>query len=115
MPQVANRPEGEHDWGQQSSLGYAQRVLNARLKPYLEAGNQTGFEVKSVTDESPLKEVGIEDGDIIKSINGEPIDSDLDILLIHDAIIKGDLYALSIVRDGKPLTLSGKPKTGGKS
>ena len=72
--------------------------------------NQEGFEVKSVLDDSPLKAIGLENGDIIKSINGEPIDSDLDILQIHDAIINGDSYTLSVVRDGRPVTLSSKIK-----
>ncbi len=60
--------------------------MKVRLKPFYQGGNQDGFEVKSIHGDSPLKAIGLEDGDIIKSINGEPIDSDLDILQIHDAI-----------------------------
>lgn len=99
-------PADEPSWEERSSLGYAQVSLKVRLKPFIKDGNQEGFEVKSVLDDSPLKAIGLENGDIIKSINGEPIDSDLDILQIHDAIRNGDSYTVSVVRDGKPLTLS---------
>jgi type II secretion system protein C len=103
-------PTDEPSWDERSSLGYAQARLKARLKPFHQGGNQEGFEVKSIHGDSPLKAIGIEDGDIIKSINGEPIDSDLDILQIYDAIRNGDSYTISVVRDGKPITLSSKLK-----
>ena len=110
LQQETALPTDEPSWDDRSSLGYAQVSLKVRLKPFIKGGNQEGFEVKSVLDDSPLKAIGLENGDIIKSINGEPIDSDLDILQIHDAIINGDSYTLSVVRDGRPVTLSSKIK-----
>ena len=110
LQQETALPADEPNWEERSSLGYAQASLKVRLKPFIKGGNQEGFEVKSVLDDSPLKAIGLENGDIIKSINGEPIDSDLDILQIHDAIINGDSYTLSVVRDGRPVTLSSKIK-----
>ena len=109
-PQENALPSDEPNWDERSSLGYAQVMLKVRLKPFIQSGNQEGFEVKSILGDSPLKEIGVEDGDIIKRINGEPIDSDLDILLIHDAITDGDPYVISVVRGGKPLTLSKQAK-----
>jgi type II secretion system protein C len=103
-------PTDEPNWEERSSLGYAQVSLKVRLKPFIQGGNQEGFEVKSVLDDSPLKAIGLEPGDIMKSINGEPIDSDLDILQISDAIKTGDSYTVSILRDGKPITLPKQAK-----
>jgi type II secretion system protein C len=110
LQQETALPTDEPNWDERSSLGYAQVSLKVRLKPYIKGGNQEGFEVKSILDDSPLKAIGLKDGDIMKSINGEPIDSDLDILQIHDAIKNGDSYAISVVRDGQPITLSSKIK-----
>jgi S1-C subfamily serine protease len=103
-------PTDEPNWDDRSSLGYAQVSLKVRLKPFIKGGNQEGFEVKSIHGDSPLKAIGLENGDIIKSINGEPIDSDLDILQISDAINDGDSYTVSVVRDGEPITLSSEIK-----
>jgi type II secretory pathway component PulC len=110
LQQETALPTDEPNWDERSSLGYAQARLKVRLKPFNQGGNQEGFEVKSIHGDSPLKAIGLEDGDVIKSINGEPIDSDLDILQIYDAINNGDSYTVSVVRDGKPLTLSSKIK-----
>ena len=110
LQQASALPAEEPNWEERSSLGYAQVVLRIRLKPFIQGGNQEGFEVKSILGDSPLKAIGIENGDIIKSINGEPIDSDLDILQIYDAIINGDSYTISVIRDGEPITLSSKIK-----
>jgi PDZ domain len=110
LQQTITLPTDEPNWDDRSSLGYAQARLKARLKPFHQGGNQEGFEVKSIHGHSPLKAIGVENGDIIKSINGEPIDSDLDILLIDDAIKNGDSYTISVVRDGEPITLSNQVK-----
>jgi type II secretory pathway component PulC len=110
LEQASAAPAEEPNWEDRSSLGYAQAKLRVRLKPFYQGGNQDGFEVKSIHGDSPLKPIGLENGDIIKSINGEPIDSDLDILQIHDAINNGDSYTISVVRDGQPITLSSKIK-----
>jgi type II secretory pathway component PulC len=108
--QTITLPAEEPNWDERSSLGYAQVSLKVRLKPYIKGGNQEGFEVKSIHGESPLKAIGLENGDILKSINGTPIDSDLDILQIQDAISSGAPYTISVVRDGTALTLSSEIK-----
>jgi type II secretion system protein C len=110
LQQETALPTDEPNWDYRSSLGYAEAILKVRLKPFIKGGNQEGFEVKSVLDESPLKAIGLQDSDIIKSINGEPIDSDLDILRIHDAIRNGDFYTISVVRGGELMNLSNQVK-----
>ena len=110
LQQETALPTDEPNWDERSSLGYAQARLKIRLKPFIQDGNQEGFEVKSIHGDSPLKAIGIENGDIIKSINGKPIDSDLDILQISDANNSGDSYTVSVVRDDQPITLSSKIK-----
>lgn len=110
LQQASVAPADEPNWDERSSLGYAQASLKVRLKPFNQGGNQEGFEVKSIHGDSPLKAIGLENGDILKSINGTPIDSDLDILQIHDAIKTGAPYTISVVRDGKALTLSSEIK-----
>ena len=103
-------PTEEPNWEERSSLGYAQAMLKVRLKPFIQDGNQEGFEVKSIRGDSPLKAIGVKDGDIIESINGEPIDSDLDLLRIRDAIINNYSYTISVIRDGEPITLANRVK-----
>jgi type II secretory pathway component PulC len=110
LQQASVPPADEPNWDERSSLGYAQASLKVRLKPFNQGGNQEGFEVKSIHGDSPLKAIGLENGDILKSINGTPIDSDLDILQIHDALKNGAPYTISVVRDGKALTLSSEIK-----
>ena len=110
LQQTIPLPAEEPNWEERSSLGYAQASLRVRLKPFNQGGNQEGFEVKSIHGDSPLKAIGLQDGDIIKRINGEPIDSDLDILQIYDAIRNGDSYTISVVRNGKPITLPDQVK-----
>ncbi|HEX4911953.1 MAG TPA: trypsin-like peptidase domain-containing protein [Permianibacter sp.] len=66
--------------------------------------------VEDVAPESPAEAAGLRPGDIITAFAGSPVNrfADLAVLLNQSKI--GTPYALSILRDGKPLSVSVTPR-----
>ncbi len=65
-----------------------------------------GIEVTKVGKKSPAEEAGIKEGDLLRTLNGEKLDSREKLQSILAELAEGDKLALEITRDGKDETIN---------
>lgn len=65
-----------------------------------------GIEVTKVGKKSPAEEAGIKEGDLLRTLNGEKLDSRKKLQSILAELAAGDKLALEITRDGKDETIN---------
>lgn len=68
-------------------------------------GLPEGAAVASVTEDSPAQEAGLQENDIITSVNGEEITGSSDLVSIVQSSSAGDVLKLSVYRQGETLEL----------
>jgi len=90
--------------------GMRVQQIDARIARYLRLSSTQGVVVVEVAPNSPATRAGLEVGDVITAINGDPVKTeDHAILLIYDSRV-GDRLRLHILRNGaemdKTLTLT---------
>ena len=64
-----------------------------------------GAQVQSVSDNSPASSAGLQAGDVVVSINGQPVGGSDSLAAFVRAMSSGDKATLVLVRDGKALTV----------
>lgn len=65
-----------------------------------------GIEVTKVGKKSPAEEAGIKEGDLLRTLNGDKLDSRKKLQSILAELAAGDKLALEITRDGKDETIN---------
>jgi serine protease Do len=65
-----------------------------------------GIEVTKVGKKSPAEEAGIKEGDLLRTLNGEKLDSREKLQSILAELAEGDKLAFEITRDGKDETIN---------
>ena len=76
-------------------------VEHAYLGVSLEAEAEDGAAVSDAVDGGPAAEAGLEDGDVIVAVDGEPVESVQDIRAAVDAKKPGETMVLDVRRDGE--------------
>lgn len=75
--------------------------------------NNQGFLVQDLLDKSLMEKTGIKEGDLIRSVNGEPVNSLIGLYRLYQQITSDDgmkSVSIDIVRDGKQKILVYKIK-----
>jgi general secretion pathway protein C len=85
-------------------------LMQARAELYLKEGRPEGFQLSQIQKGSLLKSVGFEDGDVIRSVNGQEIRSLEDAIALYQQLGDRDSYTIGILRGEKPRTLHVKIK-----
>jgi len=72
------------------------------------AGNHNGLIVANVGKDTPFDRIGLQSGDVVMSINGQPLHAQSDTALWLYPIIRGQAAQAYVLRDGHtlPLTLA---------
>lgn len=85
-------------------------LLSAFLAlPYaVVAGN--GIMVRAVVENSPAEEAGIEPGDIILEVGGQPIQNSADLSNMVNSVEAGANIGLTLLRDGQEVSKTLKPR-----
>ena len=96
------------DFVSQSVNNIAQIMFTVRVKPHFEDGKPAGFQVSNIKDESILKTMGFQDGDIIRSVNGQDIRSAEDVMRLYNTLKDSSFFGIGLVRNGQPKTLNFK-------
>jgi predicted metalloprotease with PDZ domain len=68
-----------------------------------------GLQVQEVEPGSPADEAGLEEGDVVKSVNGRPVRSETEFEVANDSVKADVPVKIAIVRDGTPQTLTLTP------
>ncbi len=83
-----------------------QLLKSARFQPKIVQGVTQGFLVRSVRSKSLLAQLGIKRGDLIKEVNGVPLDSPEKALQVFQQLREAKKVSVNLLRKGKPLTYS---------
>ena len=77
----------------------------ARVVPYTEKGKIVGFRITARRNEELLKKIGLQNGDIIKSINGMDITNPTQALALYGSLRTASNLTVTVLRGGKEITL----------
>lgn len=106
LPPLAVFPRFEGLFGSSGRLGVTVDTLSDQLAEYF--GADEGVLVTSVRSGSAAEKAGLRAGDVIVSMNGNPVDSSSDLSRRTQRLEDGDEFTLEIVRDKQKQTLKGK-------
>jgi general secretion pathway protein C len=74
--------------------------------PYSQGGKRSGIAIIGLNEEGILREIGIKQGDIIKTVNGLTLNSPYQIFNAYRRLKDRHELKIDIVRKGTPLTLT---------
>jgi general secretion pathway protein C len=94
------------DLVRQSVNNMAQLMSAVRMTPYLKDGRPEGFRLTQIKDDSLFKAMGLQNGDILTSINGQSILAAEDVMRAYGAIKEGNSFTVSIMRNNRSTTLN---------
>ena len=80
-------------------------LTQARAELYFKEGRAEGFQLSQIQQGSILKSVGFQDGDVIRSVNGQEVRSLEDAIALYQKLGDSDSYTIGILRGEKPRTL----------
>jgi len=81
-------------------------LAEGQAKPHLNLGKMEGFYINKVKSGSYLQKAGLEDGDIVQSVNNRKIENPNDVVWIQKAISNpGDKVSLQVNRKGRQISL----------
>ena len=86
-------------------IGVSFQPLTSELAKSLGKSDTHGALIASVVPKSPAEKAGVKPGDVIEQVDGQPVVESPD--LLRAVLMKpvGSKVALSVLRDGKPVTL----------
>jgi general secretion pathway protein C len=86
-----------------SNLG--ELMKQARMEPHVVNGKTDGFEVKMLRPNTLFTALGLQLGDVIKQVNGLPLDSPEKALQIFQQLREAQHIVIAVVRDNTPMSL----------
>ncbi|NQT95385.1 MAG: hypothetical protein HQ572_02945 [Candidatus Omnitrophica bacterium] len=81
-------------------------MRNIKISPYLKDGKKIGIMVTKLTEIGILKEAGVKEGDIVKSINGLNLNSPHQIFTAYKKLRNQKEIEVDIIRKDKPIILT---------
>ena len=89
-------------------MGVSTATITSELQRQLGLSEHTGALVQNVTADGPAARAGIENGDVIVSVDGNAVNSPEDLIAAIRDHQPGDTMKVGYVRDGKPTTVDVK-------
>src|SRR6202011_4197123 len=87
-------------------LGVSMYTVTPDIAQSLGLANAQGALVSQVVDGSPAEKAGIHTGDVITSINGQPVKSNGELRNAIGLMRVGDKVEIGLLREGKPLRVT---------
>jgi len=108
-PASFDRPTAPPSAGQSESPALKEvrdLLAEGQAKPHFNSGKMEGFYINKVKDGSYLQKAGLEDGDIVQSVNNRKIENPNDVVWIQKAISNpADKVSLQVNRKGRQINL----------
>jgi serine protease Do len=98
----------EHGRVERGLLGVQIQPVTDEIASSLSLGSASGALVAQVEPDSSAMKAGIESGDVIKSVDGKSIDTVRDLTRTIGAAEPGSTVKVSLMRDGKEMTVQAK-------
>jgi general secretion pathway protein C len=77
----------------------------AAVAPKIENGESIGMEIQGVRPDTLLTKIGIQNGDVFESVNGQALNSPDAALGAYTTLRTADKFSLAIRRNGKPMVI----------
>ena len=89
----------------QNFRNLSQLLTQMRVQPYFQDGKPSGFLISSVSRGSFVERLGARSGDVIREVNGRPIDSVRTAFELYNTFRNDDSVSITITRGGQPQVL----------
>ena len=76
-------------------------LTQARIRPYFSAGKPDGFIISRIKKGSIFQKMGMQNGDVIQSVNDQPIKSPDEMMELYNGLKSGSAISLNIKRRGQ--------------
>jgi general secretion pathway protein C len=80
-------------------------LRQAKAVPHKRDGQQVGFKVINIQQGSVFEDLGIQQGDVIQSVNGRSIRNPKQALTAYRELRSAKKFRVDVLRDGQPTTL----------
>jgi general secretion pathway protein C len=91
----------------QESLQNMNELLSqVRIRPHFRDGQPDGLALTRIKSQSIFARMGLRSGDIVKGVNGNPIETPDDVLSLYEGLKSGSQISLEITRNGEPQTIN---------
>jgi general secretion pathway protein C len=90
---------------EQSARSINHLLSQARVRPAFRDGKPDGLSITQVSNGSFFQRLGLTDGDVLRSVNGKPIQVQDDIVSLYHAVRSMPNVTLMILRGGRPRTM----------
>lgn len=81
-------------------------MKEARIRPYFAVGKAAGIRVDRIKKRSVVEKMGLEDGDVIKGVNGFGLMSPTKVFEAYRKYKNDNLIQVQLIRNDSPLTLT---------
>jgi len=81
-------------------------MKEARIRPYFAIGKAAGIRIDRIENKSVIKKMGLQDGDVIKGINGFGLMSPTNVFEAYRKYKNNSLIQLQLLREDEPVTLT---------
>ncbi|MFO7986420.1 MAG: type II secretion system protein N [Desulfatiglandaceae bacterium] len=81
-------------------------LTQVRIRPHLKNGKPDGFMLSHISSGSMFSKLGLKRGDIVKRLNGAPINTPEDAFAFYKALESGSALTLDIIRQGREKTIN---------
>jgi type II secretion system protein C len=88
-----------------SMSNLSQLFTQIRAVPNVQNGKTNGFSLSEIEPGSVFDEMGLEEGDVIRSVNGQSITDPAQAMGMMSALSNQSRIVVQVFRDGKPTTL----------
>jgi len=95
-------PEGMQQAPMQFNRSNALPALmsQAMMIPHMEQGKITGFTIQGIVPGSVYMQIGLREGDIIRSVGGQPVGNQDPAMMMYQSVQKSSAIALDVMRGG---------------
>jgi serine protease Do len=87
-------------------LGVSLNDVTPENASFFNVSDAKGALIAQVSPDSPASRGGIHQGDVVREVNGQKVDSGSDLQMAVSQMQPGALLKLAVLRDGKPVTLN---------
>ena len=89
------------------AIANANQILRqVRIKPHFVSGISEGYWIGNIQPGSIIEEIGFQNGDIVKKLNGEVLDSPEKIFRAYQQVQETGVVSVDVERDGRILSLT---------
>lgn len=112
VPGSGVRKLGSNRWSvsseelESAKANMSQLMTQVRIAPNFTEGKPDGFKLLSIKRGSLFDRLGLRNGDVVRQINGIPLDNPQKALELYGELESGQSISLGVLRRGKELTLN---------